>query len=95
MFYSEYARHCMKFYTRHPQPQFRNEVDRMNWRACESAVRKCTENERAILRSVYGRGDTIADNVYQTAKAFGVEQNLVWKLIKEVERRVAKRRMLI
>ena len=108
-FYSEYVRHCMKFYTRHPRPDFKNEIDRLNWQACDCALESYPAAQRRIFRAVYSSDDTmpdnervtwalcaqLPDNVYQAAKELGVDQSAIWKLIKDLERRIAKRRMLI
>lgn len=94
-FYSEYVRHCMKFYTRHPRPDFKNEIDRLNWQACDCALESYPAAQRRIFSAVYSSDDTMPDNVYQAAKELGVDQSAIWKLIKDLEHRIAKRRMLI
>ena len=48
-----------------------------------------------MLLYIYREGDTIPDNVYQIAKAKGLRQDSVWKLVNELERKVAKRRGLL
>ena len=45
--------------------------------------------------SVYSDGDTVPDNVYKTAVARGINQDIIWKLLNLLERKVAKRRHLI
>lgn len=94
-FYSEYVNHCLRFYARHPRPIFHSEADKKNWNACESALKTFNDYERAMLMIIYSEGDTIADNVYQLAKARNMKQDTLWKLINDLERKVAKRRGLI
>lgn len=91
-FYSEYVNNCLRFYARHPRPIFHSEADKKNWNACESALKAFTDYDRAILMIIYSEGDTIADNVYQLAKSRNMKQGTIWKLINELERKVAKRR---
>lgn len=94
-FYSEYVNHCLRFYARHPKTKFKSEADKQNWAACDNALADFTPKERDMLLTIYRDGDTIPDNVYQMAKAMGVKQDSIWKLIGELERKVAKRRGLL
>lgn len=94
-FYSEYVQHCMRFYARHPRPKFRSDADKHNWNACDSAMKGFTDKEQDILMTVYREGDTIPDNVYKVSVDRNIKQDTIWKLINELERKVAKRRNLI
>lgn len=94
-FYSEYVQHCMRFYARHPRPFFHSEADKKNWNACESALKTFNDYERAMLMIIYSEGDTIPDNVYQLSVKMNISQDIIWKLINELERKIAKRRNLI
>lgn len=94
-FYSEFVNHCLRFYARHPKPSFHSAADKSNWFSCDSALKGFTDSEREMLLYIYREGDTIPDNVYQIAKAKGLRQDSVWKLVNELERKVAKRRGLL
>lgn len=94
-FYSDYVNHCLRFYARHSHPIFHSEVDKKNWNACDDALKCFTDSDRDMLLTIYTDGDTIPDNVYQIAKSKGVNQDTIWKLIGELERKVAKRRGII
>lgn len=94
-FYSEYVNHCLRFYARHEKPSFHSDADKKNWLACESALKGFSDNDREMLLTIYRGGDTIPDNVYQLAKSKGIKQDSIWKLIGELERKVAKRRGLL
>ena len=94
-FYSEYVNHCLRFYARHPLPLFHSESDKKNWNACESALKSFSDCGRDMLLSIYTEGDTIPDNVYQMAKSKGIKQDTIWKMVNELEKKVAKRRGLI
>ena len=94
-FYSDYVNHCLRFYARHSRPIFHSEADKKNWNACESALKSFSDSDRDILLTIYIEGDTIPDNVYQMAKNKGIKQDTIWKLIDELERKVAKRRALL
>lgn len=95
-FYSEYVRHALRFYTRNlAQPHFKSEADRENWFACENVIKGCTDRDRDILVAVYSGYDTLANNVYEVAKKHGINHNVIWDLMKAIERKIAKRRGLM
>ena len=96
-FYSEYVRHCARFYARNTEkPRFFNtEVDKNNWYACHKAIENYSEQDRTVLLHVYGLYDTIPDNVFWVAKTYDLDQTLIWDLMKEFEKSVAKKRGLL
>lgn len=94
-FYSEYVNHCLRFYARHPKPNFHSAADKNNWSACDNALKGFSDSDREMLLTIYREGDTIPDNIYQMAKERGVKQDSIWKLVNELERKVAKRRGLL
>lgn len=95
-FYSEYVRHCMRYYSRNTnKPQFKTEVDKNNWYACHKALERYSDKFQDIILHVYVMNDTLADNVYEVAKLHNVDQKVVWDTLKEFERLVARKRGLI
>ena len=95
-FYSEYVRHCMRYYSRNiSKPRFNTEVDKNNWYACHRAIDHYSDRDKDILVRVYGGFDTLADNVYEVARLYATDQNVIWDMLKEFEHSVAKKRGLI
>lgn len=94
-FYSDYTQHAMRFYARHINPKFRSDADKQNWYACDSALKGFTVTEIDILLTVYREGDTLADNIYKVSVDRNIKQDTIWKLVNELERKIAKRRNLI
>lgn len=94
-YYSDFVTHCMKFYVRYPDPKFKSEAEKKNWYACQNALKDCSDTERDMIVAVYANGDTISDSVYQAAKKFKVKQDVIWNLLNDLERKVAKRRGLM
>ena len=94
-FYSDFVTHCLRFYCRHRDPKFRSDADKKNWYACDNALKGFEDSDKAMLIQIYADGDTIADNVYQTAKKLGIDQDGIWKMLHDLERKVAKKRGLI
>ena len=92
--YSEYIRHAIRFYARYHKPQFKTDVDRANWWACHNAIQQYPERDKDILLYVYGAFDTLGDNVYVMAKKYTIDQNIIWDMMKEFERKVAIERGL-
>ncbi len=95
-FYTEYVRHCMRFYSRNTdKPRFNSEVDKNNWYACHKAITPYSDHDKDIILRVYRMYDTHADNVYEVAKLYCIDQNIIWDMLKEFERSVAKKRGLL
>lgn len=95
-FYSEYIRHCLRFYSRNLQlSRFKTSVDQYNWEACEDVLKSYAERDRDIIVIVYGSFDTLSDNVYEASKRFNINQSIIWDMMKDVERKIAKARGLI
>lgn len=95
-FYSEYVRHCMRFYSRNINLSgFKSKADEQNWMACHHTLKNYSDRDRDILTAVYGGYDTLPDNVYETAKKQGIPQSIIWDLMKEVERKIARKRGLM
>lgn len=95
-FYADYANHILRFFTRHSKhDEFRSEADKLNYVAAEKVFAKLNEDEQLLLIDVYRRNDTMADNVYEVAKARGINQDEIWILISKVSNRVARERKLI
>ena len=95
-FYSDYVRHALRFYTRNLLlSQFRSEADKENWFACHNVLKDYSDRDHNIIVAVYGGYDTLADNVYEASKEFHVNQNIIWDIMKDFERKVAQERKLI
>ena len=95
-FYCDYVRHCLRFYTRNLSlNRFNTEVDKNNWYACHRVIKNYPEKDRDILIAIYSGYDTIGDNVYGASMANGINQNIVWDMMRDVERKIAKVRGLM
>ena len=95
-FYSDYVRHALRFYSRNLQkPIFKTTTDRENWVSCDNIVREYSLRDRDILVSVYGGFDTLPDDVYESAKKHRINQNIIWDMMKDVERKIAQERGLL
>ena len=96
-FYSDYVRHCLRFYSRNViKPSvFKSDVDKNNWLSCYAVLKFYTDREKDMLIAVYSGYDTLPDEVYNASRKFNINQNIIWDLMKKVEHRVAKLRGLI
>ena len=95
-FYSDYVRHMMRFYSRNiTTSHFKTDADKQNWIACNRAIQDYSDRNKDILISVYGGYDTLPDNVYEMATKYHINQNIIWDMMKEFERKLAKQRSLI
>ena len=96
-FYTDYVRHAMRFYSRNLSlyPPFKKRADMENWMACDAVIKTYSDRDKDILVYVYGSYDTLADNVYAMAKKYSINQNIIWDMMKEFERKIAIERALI
>lgn len=93
--YADYVKHALCFYSRHlDKTSFKNRVDESNWYACHNVLKSYSYRDKDILVYVYGAFDTVGDNVYVIANKYQIHQNIVWNLMKEVEKKVAIERGL-
>lgn len=94
--YTDYVRHAIRFYSRYlNKNRFKNDVDKLNWSACHTAIADYSDRDKDILVYVYGEFDTLADNVYAMANKYHIHQNIIWDMMKDFEREVAIERGLI
>lgn len=95
-FYTDYVRHALRFYTRNLQlSDFKTDTDRLNWVACNKVLNLCFEKEKNILIFVYSSFDSLPENVFRASSKFGINQNIIWDLMKDAERKIAKLRGLL
>ena len=93
--YTEYVRHAMRFYARYlTRNQWKNQVEKANWYACHNVFKTYSDKDKEILIYVYGAYDTISDNVYTIANKLQIDQNIIWDIMREFERKVAIERGL-
>lgn len=96
LYFTDYTRHCMRFYARHPdKSRFASKADKEDWFACQRAMVFYSPEEKEMLLQVYARRDTLEDNVYEVAKEHHVDQNVIWSLLGDLDRTVAKERGLL
>lgn len=94
-YYSDFVNHCLRFYARHPEPTFKSDTEKKNWISCDSVLKGLSETDREMLTAIYADGDTLPDCVFKQAKERGIRQDCIWKLIGDVERKIAKQRGLL
>lgn len=93
--YTDYVKRALCFYSRYlTKKNFNNDVDKSNWYACHNVLKTYEDRDKDIIVYVYGAFDTVADNVYTMSKKYQIHQNIIWDMMKEVERRVAVERGL-
>jgi hypothetical protein len=96
-YYSEYVKHALRFYSRNctEKPVFKSDADKSNWLSCDSVFKCCSPRTKEILLSVYSGYDTLPDEVYNASKKYKVDQNLIWDAMKDLEKRIARKRGLL
>lgn len=100
-YYSEYVRHCLRYYIKTQDegcgghPIFKTDSDKANWSACYHVLKDYSQSNLDIIFEIYRPGDTIADKIYLLAKNMRINQDKIWTLINNTERKIAKKRGLL
>lgn len=95
-YYSDYVRHMMRFYVRYPDlTRFNTETDRLNHSACKKIIGTYGKINQAILCDIFSSGDTLADSIYQVSLKANINQDKVWALVCDAEKKIAAERGLI
>lgn len=88
--YSNFVRHCMRFYARHPHPVWGSEADIRKWNSCRDALKEFHEQEQKVLIESFRETDDLSDNIYRVSQVHGMDQDRIWRLVYELERKIAK-----
>ncbi len=94
-YYSEYINHCLRLYTRHHISTITDEVSKLNWIACDKVFKPLNDNDKKLVKEVFSKNDTLMDNVYEVAKQNNIDQNRIWKILSDLQRKIAKERGLL
>ena len=100
-FYAEYVNHMLRFYARTVQSgdvmglKFASEVDELNWRSVDRVLHNLPELDKYIIIEVFGRGDTLADNIYEVSKEVVMNQDVIWTMLSKITYQIAKERGLV
>ena len=95
-YYSDYVRHALRFYTRNlALTVFKNKADENNWVSCHKIFITYSNRDKDILAYIYSGYDTLADNVYEASLKHNLNQNIIWDMIKDFERKIARERGLL
>lgn len=84
-----YARGCLKFYL------LNHSGNLHDWEAADTIIQSLPDKDIEILEEVFTRKDTLADNIYETAHVRGIDQGMIWKLLNDVSKAIAKERGLL
>lgn len=100
-FYADYVNHMLRFYARTVRSGdvmrliFKSEIDELNWLSVIKVLYNLPERDKNIIIEVFGRGDTLADNIYEVSKELAINQDTIWSLVSKVTKKIAKERGLI
>ena len=76
-------------------PKFKSPAEKANWMACNEVMSSLDHHDLKLACDIYRRGDTVADNIYRIATARRVSQGYYWKLVDDIEYKIAQKRGLI
>lgn len=96
LFYSDYVKHMLRFYSRSRNiTSFKSDVDKTNWKVCDTTLNEFPINQRNMLIEVYAGYGTLPDEVCNVAIKYNVDTHKLWDLMKDVEKNIARNRGLI
>lgn len=94
-YYSDYVRHCMKYYIAHPDGDFQNGIDKANWHACDEALKKFSDIDKNMLLYIYRQnGCTMREAIDRGLYGSDMRPNYVWRIIGQLEKEIASKRGL-
>lgn len=93
-FYSDYVNHCIRYYVR-TDGSFRSNADKENWQAVDEVMSSYSDEDAKLIRTIYKQNGCLSDTVTEIATGNGASVDKIWHLIKDFERKVAKRRGLL
>ena len=76
-------------------PKFKNAAEKVNWLACHEVLSTLDPQDLKLVCDIYRRGDTVADNIYQISRSRRTSQGYYWRLVDDVEYKIAQKRGLI
>lgn len=92
-FYTLFAAHCMRLYTRNSDSL--TPAERCNLEACEKALNEFNEKSHNMFKQIYSAHGSFAESVNRTADQYRIPRQYVWAMIKRLERLIAEKRGLI
>lgn len=99
--YSEFVRYCLRIYVKTQDegkgghPIFRTDAERENWKSCYSVLAEYSERDADVIAQLYRPGDTLPDKLFLLAQSMRIPQGVLWRLVDDVEYKIAKQRGLI
>ena len=97
--YSEYVRHCLRFYIATLEvgtaPKFKTAAEKANWTSCHEVVPNLEPRELEFVKELYSQGDTIPDKIYSLARDRKMPQAYFWNLLDDLEYKIAQKRGMI
>jgi hypothetical protein len=93
--YTEFVHYCITFYLTNQCLHSHSNADKKNWFAVDECMRTLSNTDYLLISEAFKGNDTLADNVYETAKNHGINQDGIWESIYKLEHAIAKKRGLI
>ena len=94
-FYSDYVRHCIRFYIKYPNCIHMDSTNIDNWTACDKAFSAFSENDKSLFRDIYTDGKNTEYIMLKYSKDNGIALEDLQKKCSTLERMIARIRGLI
>lgn len=93
--YADYTNYMLRFYCKTCRVDLSDPIDKLNWLVVDKVLHRLPEEDRNVIMDVYGRCDTLSDNIYAVSKERKMNQDKIWIIVSKVTNQIAKERLLI
>lgn len=93
--YADYTNYMLRFYCKTCKVDLIDPTDKLNWAVVDKVLHSLPEEDRNVIMDVYGRCDTLSDNIYAVSRERKMDQDKIWIIVSKVTNQIAKERMLI
>ena len=93
-FYSDFVKHCVRYYLKYPTPHHTSEADRLNWQACKASLEQMSADDVEMITEVFSDFD-IEKSIYHVSAKYRIRVDNVWKTVAKFEKTLAIERGLI
>lgn len=93
--YADYTNYMLRFYCKTCKVDLIDPIDKLNWAVVDKVLHRLSEEDRNVIMDVYGRCDTLSDNIYAVSRERKMNQDKIWIIVSKVTNQIAKERRLI
>lgn len=94
-YYTDYASHCLRYYFRYKVPNSNSKAQIDDWNACKRACSALKSSEMELVKEMYSSTDSAVDGLYIVSRKHNIKPDVLWDLMRKIEKTVAIERGLL